>query len=126
MPPRAAPAAPGSGRGRGSRGGSTSGPTPSRGGPPARAAFRGRATPVVLGGRVPHTTVGLPDSSSHITTIGVKRTAFGQSGRALNVWTNHFEVKIPEDEIYHYDGVSRPILVLPTDFLNRYAMPSSW
>ena len=49
---------------------------------------------------------GLPDASSHITTIGVKRNAFGQSGRATEVWTNHFEVKIPEANIHHYDGAS--------------------
>lgn len=70
-------------------------------------------------------TIGLPDSSSHITTVGVKRTAFGQSGRALTVWTNHFEVKIPEGKIYHYDGVSCPIFAVPIDILNLYAMACS-
>nr|VWO95172.1 Uncharacterized protein [Ganoderma boninense] len=113
MPPRAAPGGSGSGRGRGSRGGSTAAPSPSRGGPPPRGAFRGRATPAASAGRVAPTTVGLPDTSAHITTVGVKRTAFGQSGRALNVWTNHFEVKIPEDEIYHYDVISPSEKTLP-------------
>ncbi len=119
MPPRAAPGAGGPARGRGSRGGaSTSAQTASRGGPPAAPrGGRGRATPAIS--RAAPTTLGLPDSSAHITTIGVKRTAFGQSGRALNVWTNHFEVQIPEDEIYHYDGASRPIFVLPTDIPQR-------
>ncbi|KAI1795193.1 argonaute-like protein [Ganoderma leucocontextum] len=118
MPPRAAPGGGGPARGRGSRGGgpSTSGQGPSRGGPPpasARGSFRGRVTPAIRGTRVAPTTVGLPDSSAHITTIGVKRTAFGQSGRALTVWTNHFEVKIPEDEIYHYDVISPSEKTLP-------------
>lgn len=76
-----------------SRGGSAS-----RGGPPSRS--------------VAPTTVGLPDSSSHITTIGVKRSDFGRSGRAIEVFTNHFKVKIPENNIHHYDGASLSFLMM--------------
>ncbi len=53
-------------------------------------------------------TTGLPNTSPDVTTIGVKRTAFGQTGRALTVLTNHFEVQIPNREIYHYDGALHP------------------
>ncbi|KAI0353623.1 argonaute-like protein [Trametes cingulata] len=94
MPPRAAPSGGsgrgGRGRGGGGRGGRGVGPAI----PPTRAAPGGNA--------------GLPDTSSHITTVGVKRTAFGTSGRAFNVFTNHFEVKIPEANIHHYDVVISP------------------
>ncbi|KAI9063284.1 argonaute-like protein [Trametes sanguinea] len=51
------------------------------------------------------TTAGLPETNPHITTVGVKRTAFGQAGRVIQVHTNHFEVKIPEGHIHHYDGM---------------------
>ena len=51
----------------------------------------------------------LPDISEHISTIGVKRPSYGEHGRRLDVWTNHFEVKIPEANIYHYDGARTPI-----------------
>lgn len=112
MPPRAAPGGGGGGgRGRG-RGGGPSGP---RGGGQGAGrgaggggGFRGRAPPGIVGaGRA--TGSQLPDTSAHITTIGVKRPSFGQSGRALAVWTNHFEVKIPEANIHHYDGAFVPI-----------------
>lgn len=96
MPPRADPTAAGRGRGRGA----------SRGTTPSRGVSRG-AGPVIggRGGGVP-AAAGLPDSSPHITTVGVKRSAFGSSGRALQIFTNHFEVQIPEDNIHHYDGAS--------------------
>ncbi len=48
----------------------------------------------------------LPDTSAHITTVGVKRKAFGTSGREVYVYTNHFVTTIPEGDIYHDDGSS--------------------
>ncbi|KAI0638149.1 argonaute-like protein [Trametes polyzona] len=106
MPPRAAPSGSGRGAPRGGRGaprGGTprGGATPRGGGPAGRGAS----------GQV--TTAGLPDTSSHITTVGVKRTAFGTSGRAIQVSTNHFEVQIPEGQIYHYDVISPSEKTLP-------------
>lgn len=44
-----------------------------------------------------------------VATVGVKRTAFGHSGRPLTVLTNHFEVHIPKQAIYHYDGALNPL-----------------
>ncbi|CDO71262.1 hypothetical protein BN946_scf184908.g19 [Trametes cinnabarina] len=101
MPPRAAPSGSGGNRGAprgrgGARGGRGGGPAI----PPARAQGAG-------------TAAGLPDSSSHVTTVGVKRTAFGTSGRAIQVHTNHFEVKIPEGHIHHYDVISPSEKTLP-------------
>lgn len=52
--------------------------------------------------------VGLPSTETHITTVGVKRTAFGSAGRPLSVFTNHYAVKIPEAIIHHYDVVIHP------------------
>lgn len=91
MPPRANPT--GSARGTG----------PTRGGRGGARGGRG-VGPVITPARAPAGRPGLPDASAHITTVGVKRTAFGSSGRAIQVSTNHFEVKIPEGSIYHYDG----------------------
>lgn len=137
-------------RGRGQRGGSRGGPpsgTPSgrggarggppsaggapagsRGGPPGRG--RGRAgapsvpsrtaSAITSGPAPPGVTRALPDVSAHITTIGVKRTAFGSNGRALNVFTNHFVTSTPEGNIYHYDGTSLVVFahfVRGTDYL---------
>lgn len=42
--------------------------------------------------------------AEHVTTIGVRRGAPGQSGQAVEVMTNHFKVKIPTAIISHYDG----------------------
>ncbi|KAI0677581.1 argonaute-like protein [Trametes maxima] len=79
MPPRAAPG--------------------SRGAPRGGAAGRGRGQrgggPAIMATRQTGAIPGLPDSSNHITTVGVKRSAFGTSGRSIQVQTNHFEVKIP-------------------------------
>ena len=76
-PPRGNPRGQqGSARGRG---GGTTGP--SRG--PARSA---------------------PTIAAHVGTIGVKRPAYGQIGRPINITTNHFECEIPEGYIHHYDG----------------------
>ncbi|KAI0698193.1 argonaute-like protein [Cerioporus squamosus] len=58
-------------------------------------------------------TRALPDTSVHITTVGVKRTAFGRSGRVLNVYTNHFVTSIPDDNIFHYDGAIDSNKILP-------------
>ncbi|KAJ8481770.1 hypothetical protein ONZ51_g5795 [Trametes cubensis] len=104
MPPRPQPSGDSSNRGRG-RGGARGG---ARGGGPARGPAipaAGRGAPVARG--------GLPDASSHITTVGVKRTGFGTSGRAITVHTNHFEVKIPEGNIYHYDVILPSEKALP-------------
>ncbi|PIL23265.1 Argonaute [Ganoderma sinense ZZ0214-1] len=66
---------------------------------------------------------GLPDAGSgrglggispEVTTIGPKRSAFGQSGRALTVLTNHFDIQIPKHEIYHYNVISPSDNPLPT------------
>ena len=46
-----------------------------------------------------------PSASAHITTIGVKRTAYGTSGAKRVVLTNHFPVTIPDGTITHYDGM---------------------
>ncbi|GJJ07624.1 hypothetical protein Clacol_001828 [Clathrus columnatus] len=47
-----------------------------------------------------------PQIRSHVTTIGVRRTAWGTAGRGTNVNTNHFEVKIPQGVIHHYDIIA--------------------
>ncbi|EIW61996.1 argonaute-like protein [Trametes versicolor FP-101664 SS1] len=100
MPPRANPT--GSARGTG----------PTRGGRGGARGGRG-VGPVITPARAPAGRPGLPDASAHITTVGVKRTAFGSSGRAIQVSTNHFEVKIPEGSIYHYDVISPSEKTLP-------------
>ncbi|KAI0347251.1 argonaute-like protein [Trametopsis cervina] len=93
----------GRGRGRGAGGGGTGprgggrGGTPIRGGPPA-AAGRGGARP-------------LP--AAHVTTTGVKRKAFGTSGQAVDVFTNHFVVDIPQNIIHHYDAITPSEQSLP-------------
>ncbi|KZT20385.1 argonaute-like protein [Neolentinus lepideus HHB14362 ss-1] len=83
------------GRGRGG---------PPRGGPPTRG---GAAASASGGGSAVYTV------SPHVTTIGVKRTAFGTSGRRMEVYTNHFAVKIPEAVIHHYDIISPSEKTLP-------------
>ncbi|KAF7366306.1 Protein argonaute-2 [Mycena sanguinolenta] len=40
----------------------------------------------------------------HITTIGVRRPDYGSSGRPLNINVNSFTARIPNSNIYHYDG----------------------
>ncbi|KAI0750722.1 argonaute-like protein [Daedaleopsis nitida] len=106
MPPRGAPgSASTAGRGRGARGGPSGHPSGSRGGPPQQGQGRGRGGPAIPPSRPPPPG-GLPDTSPHITTVGVKRSAFGTSGRTISVFTNHYQVPIPEGNIYHYDGPS--------------------
>ena len=80
--------------------------------------------PTVTGGRVtPSATAGLLDSSTDVTTIGMKRTAVGQIGRPLTIWTNHFDVQLHKHEIYHYHGAFHPDrLVLSTDTFNLSVM----
>ncbi|KAI0832378.1 argonaute-like protein [Trametes gibbosa] len=99
MPPRGTPT--GSARGSTPRGGAP------RGG---RGGARGRGGgPAITPARTQATgNVGLPDTNTHITTVGVKRPGFGTSGRAIQISTNHFEVKIPEANIYHYDVIISP------------------
>ncbi|KAI0081731.1 argonaute-like protein [Panus rudis PR-1116 ss-1] len=87
------------GRGRGGAGRGVRG-TPSRGGGgPARG---GRGGPVSVGGG------GLPSTGEHVTTVGVKRLAFGTAGRQVSVFTNHYEIDIPSGIIYHYDVAITP------------------
>jgi eukaryotic translation initiation factor 2C len=85
MPPKSAPRGQSPARGRG------------RGGPQPRSS--------PLGG-------GGLTTSSHITTIGVKRPSFGTAGRPMKIYTNHFPCQIPEAVIHHYDGE-------PLDFIVR-------
>ena len=80
MPPRGAPGRGGVGAGgpaRGGRGGGT------RGG----------------------LQVGLPSSSSHITTVGVKRPDFGTGGKVCPIYVNSFVTTVPDGIIHHYDGM---------------------
>ena len=53
---------------------------------------------------------GLPNPGPHVATVGVKRTGFGRGGHATEVYTNHYEVTLPQGIIYHYDGT--PILYI--------------
>ncbi|KAH9853511.1 argonaute-like protein [Lenzites betulinus] len=109
MPPRAAP--PGTGRGTPRGSAAPRGNAPGRGGR-GGSGVRGRgAGPAIAPAR--SQAAGLPDTSAHVTTVGVKRPGFGTSGRAIQVSTNHFEVKIPEANIYHYDVISPSEKVLP-------------
>ncbi|KAH8113254.1 argonaute-like protein [Phellopilus nigrolimitatus] len=85
MPPRISPST--------SRGGGRGGP-PTRGGAPRGAG--GSQVAVA------------PSAGSHITTIGVKRSAYGTSGIARSVLTNHFPISIPQGVISHYDVVITP------------------
>ncbi|KAI0677583.1 argonaute-like protein [Trametes maxima] len=118
MPPRAAPSGSSGGRGAPRGRGADRGRGTSRGaGSAGRGRGRGQPSsgPITSASRQTGAFPGLPDSSSHITTVGVKRSAFGTSGRSILVQTNHFEVKIPESIIHHYDVVSSSSgKVLPT------------
>ncbi|KAH9844266.1 argonaute-like protein [Rhodofomes roseus] len=95
MPPRGAP-----GRGRGA---------PVSFMPRGGAAARGGGPPSLVGrGNGAGASPGLPARDSHITTVGVRRSAFGTAGRVIDITTNHFLVKIPDAIIHHYDVVIRP------------------
>ncbi|THH32884.1 hypothetical protein EUX98_g1281 [Antrodiella citrinella] len=52
--------------------------------------------------------IGLPSQGDHVTTVGVKRSGYGSGGRAIQVFTNHFECEIPQGIIYHYDVAITP------------------
>lgn len=52
----------------------------------------------------PQRATDRPQVASHVTTVGVRRPAWGQAGRGITVATNHFEVRVPQDIIHHYDG----------------------
>lgn len=73
---------------------------------------RGRGAPVLRGGSSRGGGVvarpGLPNPGNHVATIGVKRTGFGRGGHHTEVYTNHYEVSIPQGIIYHYDGIYAP------------------
>jgi hypothetical protein len=99
----------GGGGGRGApRGGAPDAP---RGGGGGRGGGRGGA---VVRGAGPAITAGpaargrggglLP--AAHVQTVAVRRKAFGTLGQAIEVWTNHFAVDIPQEIIHHYDGWS--------------------
>lgn len=69
----------------------------------ARGSARGRPTTLARGGpQSPDNVLGIP--SAHVETVGVRRSAFGSSGRRLEVQTNHFIAEIPREVIHHYDG----------------------
>ncbi|TFY78817.1 hypothetical protein EWM64_g5198 [Hericium alpestre] len=97
MPPRGDPGrgrgARGGGRGGGGAGGGRGGRGGGRGGPPAPG-----------GGPPPSGGLAL----AHVESIGVKRPGFGNAGRAIEVFTNHFETTIPQRTIHHYDVVISP------------------
>ncbi|KAI0696653.1 argonaute-like protein [Cerioporus squamosus] len=126
-PPSSTPSGPPAGRGGAGGGppGIGGGPPSARGVPPGRGRGRAgapsvpsRTTSAISAGparppQAPGTTRALPDTSAHITTIGVKRSAFGTSGRALNVYTNHFVTSAPEGSIYHYDVIDAANKTLP-------------
>ncbi|KAF8579319.1 argonaute-like protein [Ramaria rubella] len=64
-----------------------------------------------------------PQIQQHVTTIGVRRPAWGTSGRAVTVHTNHFEARIPQGTIHHYDVIAPADKVLPArlnlDFIKQ-------
>ncbi|KAJ4494682.1 argonaute-like protein [Lentinula edodes] len=57
--------------------------------------------------------VNVPSTANHVTTIGVKRTAFGSSGRPLPIFVNVFETTLPQNIIFHYDIIHPADKVLP-------------
>ncbi|TBU42174.1 argonaute-like protein [Dichomitus squalens] len=94
-----------SGRGRGGRGSAQGDPS----GASDRSGSRSRGRATGISADVSRISASrMPDISEHISTIGVRRPSYGESGRHLVVWTNHYEVKIPEANIYHYDGAISP------------------
>ncbi|KAK0229725.1 argonaute-like protein [Armillaria nabsnona] len=72
---------------------------------PARSS--GHAIRGLRGGarvRAPQTRLSVgpvPSGNDHITTIGVKRTAFGAAGRKVKIIINAFPTTVPDCEIYH-------------------------
>ncbi|KAI0702894.1 argonaute-like protein [Cytidiella melzeri] len=97
--------------GRGQRQGRGGGGTP-RGGAVARGggpAIRGGPAGTVARG--PAGAPSLP--AAHVQSVGVKRKGFGTSGQAIEVWTNHFAVDIPQNIIRHYDAITPSEQSLP-------------
>ncbi|KAI0773448.1 ribonuclease H-like domain-containing protein [Irpex lacteus] len=88
----------GRGRGRGGRGGGGDSASVS-----STTTAGGRGGAVVRGGGPGRGGV-LP--ADHVQTVGVKRKGFGTAGQAIEVWTNHFPVDIPQDIIHHYDAMT--------------------
>lgn len=85
---------------------------PPRGGQPRGAAPpRGTAPPR---GGVPPPRGGAPRPqaigpgqvvlAAHVQTIGVRKPGYGREGTPFLVYTNHFEAKITDNIISHYDG----------------------
>lgn len=80
-------------------------PLSTGGGGAGRGAGRGRGrggTPISWGSSASNNP-NAPQISNHVTTVGVKRPAYGVSGRPIAVYANCFETTIPEKTIYHYD-----------------------
>jgi len=110
MPPRARGRGGGGGGGGGRGGGGPPAP-PRGGGPPAPPRGgapppRGGAPQAGRGGGPATSGPGQLVLASHIKTVGVRKPGYGKEGRPFSVFTNHFEAKIPEDIIFHYDGTS--------------------
>ena len=104
----------GRGRGGGARGAARAAPQSLVGRGGRGGAARGGGAPGALT-PTPSGTAGGPQISAHVQTVGVKRPGFGSSGRAVKVYTNHYEVQVPNDTICHYDGTSLLLLFLGGD-----------
>ncbi|KAI0310799.1 hypothetical protein OF83DRAFT_1037802, partial [Amylostereum chailletii] len=85
---------------RGGRGGPPGGPP--RGAAPARGGIASR------GGAAATSAI-----ASHVKTVGVRRPGHGNSGRPIEVVTNHFKTEIPQGFIHHYDVISNTDKTLP-------------
>jgi eukaryotic translation initiation factor 2C len=114
-----APGGGGAGRG-GARGG---GPPPSGGAAPrgrGRGTVRG-GPPAAAGGAPQAISIGATSApGAHIQTVGVRRPGTGRAGRPIQVYTNHFEIAVPDSTIHHYDGVCCLVLLL---FFKRLTIP---
>ena len=122
MPPRGDP---GRGRGRGGGGGGGGGGRGGGGGGGAsrggggggggagRGGFAGRGGGPSRGGPPLGTRGGGPTAAStvlpgaHVKVVGVRRTGYGTAGRPLNVFSNFFNMSLPDCNIHHYDGELR-------------------
>jgi eukaryotic translation initiation factor 2C len=67
---------------------------------------RGRGTALPLGGSAPNPNA--PQIGAHVTTVGVKRPAFGVIGKSIPVYANCFPTMISDKIIHHYDIVIAP------------------
>ncbi|KAJ3796816.1 argonaute-like protein [Lentinula aff. detonsa] len=61
----------------------------------------------------PRNIANVVPTVNHITTVGVKRTSFGNAGRPLPIFVNAFETTIPQGIIYHYDIIHPADKTLP-------------